>query len=282
VQGRVVVVTGAASGIGFETVRGMLARGARVAMVARDRGSGEVAAGKLGVHGSPGELRLLVTDLSSQRQVRALAGEIAAGYDHVDVLINNAGAVYSRLERSEDGIEMQFAINHLAPYLLTRLLREPLCRASQGRVVMLTSRMHSRGRIALDDLDTSRKYHGLTAYAQSKLANVLFTQALADRWAATAVTANSVAPGLVRTRIGFKHATPWHATLHALTLPFGVTPARAAAAVIDVATDPALAAVTGAFFVGSRRRRAAAAADDRALGEALWRASATLTGLPAD
>jgi NAD(P)-dependent dehydrogenase (short-subunit alcohol dehydrogenase family) len=155
-------------------------------MVCRSRERGEAAQRALLAHTADARLDLFVADLSSQRQVRTLADEIRGRYERVDVLVNNAAVVYSRQAFSEDGIEMQLAVNHLAYYLLSRLLLDHLGRTGHGRIVNVASRAHHRGRIDFDDLDTSRRYFGPTAYNQSKLANVLFTYELARRLAGAA------------------------------------------------------------------------------------------------
>lgn len=281
-QGKIVVVTGANAGIGFETAKGLAARSAHVAMVCRNRESGEAARRALLGHTAKGLVDLFVADLSSQGQIRRLAKEMGERYDRVDVLVNNAAAIYSRRLLSEDGIEMQFAVNHLAYYLLSRLLLDHLGRAGQARVVNVASRAHFRGRIDFDDLDTSRRYSGLTAYNQSKLANVLFTYELARRLAGTGMTANCLGPGLVRTRIGNKHATRLHSLLHSLLCVLGRTPAEGASGVIYLASAAEVAGVSGKYFVKARPVRSSAVTYDRSIASRLWQVSAELTGLPPD
>jgi len=281
-QGRIAVVTGANAGIGLETVRGLAIRGAHVVMVCRSRERGEVARRALVEQTANDRLDLLVADLSSQRQIRQLVKEITDRYDRVDVLVNNAAAVYSARALSEDGIEMQLAVNHLAYYLLARLLRDHLENAGRARVINVTSRAHFRGRIDFDDLNGSRRYFGPTAYNQSKLANVLFTYELARRLAGTGITANCCHPGLVRTRIGNKHTTPFHSLLHSLSCVLGVAPAVGARTAITLASAPAVEGVTGQYFAKARPARSSAATYDRDVATRLWEVSAELTGLPPD
>ncbi|HZR79458.1 MAG TPA: SDR family oxidoreductase [Candidatus Binatia bacterium] len=281
-QGKIVVLTGASSGIGLETARGVAALGARMAMVCRSPERGEAARRALLRELPDAQLDLLVADLSSQRQIRCLADEIGHRYDRIDVLVNNAAAVYSRQTFSEDGIEMQLAVNHLAAYLLTRLLLDSLCRSGRGRVVNVASRAHFRGRIDFDDLHGSRSYFGPRAYNQSKLANVLFTYELARRTAGRGVTANCVHPGLVRTRFGNKHTLPHHGLLHSLLCLFGVAPAEGARTPIYLASSPDVEGVTGRYFANGRPAPSSEASRDRALAERLWRVSAELTHLPAE
>ncbi len=279
---KIVVLTGASSGIGFETARGLAARQARVVMVCRNEARGEAARAALLRALPRAELDLRIADLSSQTQVRALADAVRAGYPRVDVLVNNAAVVYSRRTFSEDGIEMQLAVNHLAPYLLTRLLLDHLRRAGSARIVTVTSRAHARGRIDFDDLQTTRRYFGPRAYSQSKLANVLFTYELARRMAGTGVTANCLHPGLVRTRIGNKHTLVHHSLLHSLSCLLGRSAAKGARTSIYLASSPEVEGVTGRYFAGERAAESSAASRDRTLGARLWRVSAELTGLPED
>jgi NAD(P)-dependent dehydrogenase (short-subunit alcohol dehydrogenase family) len=281
-QGKIVVVTGANAGIGFETTKALAARGAHVAMVCRSEQRGDTARHRLAEQTGNPRLDLFVADLSSQAQVRRVATDIAARYDRVDVLINNAAVVYSHHVLSEDGVEMQLAVNHLAYYLLTRLLLDRLVASGRGRVVNVASRAHFRGRIAFDDLNASRRYSPLAAYNQSKLANVLFTYELARRLAGTGITANCVHPGLVRTRIGNKHTTPLHSLLHSLMCVLGVAPGKGARTPVYVATAADIEGVTGKYFVNARPVSSSRASYDRSAAERLWRVSAELTGLPPD
>lgn len=280
VHGKVVVVTGAGSGIGLETARILVARGAQVGIVCRTAETAATACESIAA--PPGRVETFVADLSAQAAVRRLADTIVRRYPRVDVLINNAAAIYSRPVLSDDGIEMQLAVNHLAGYLLARLLLEHLRAAGRARIVNVTSRTHAWASIDFDDLGHARRYSGPSVYNQSKLANVLFTFALARRMAGTHVTANCVAPGLVRTRIGSKRTTPVHAMLHAVTSMWGTTAAKGAEGLVHLASAPELACVNGQYFLRTRPVRAAAHAYDEALAERLWRVSASLTGMPAE
>ncbi len=281
-QGKIVVITGASDGIGLETACGLAAKGSDLALVCRSSERGEGARRTVLGRTPDARVDLFLADLSSQAQVRRLAGELARRYERVDVLINNAAAVYSRRTVSEDGIEMQLAVNHLAYYLLTRLLLDHLLKAGRARVVNVASRAHFRGRIAFDDLGASRRYSALAAYNQSKLANVLFTYELARRLAGTGVTANCLHPGLVRTRIGNKHATRLHSLLHSVMCVLGVDPRDGARTAIYLASAPGLETVTGQYFVNARPARSSRLSHDAQIAQRLWTVSAELTGLPAD
>jgi len=277
-----VVVTGASTGIGLETVRALAAGHVRVGLVCRSRERGEGARRTLVEQTGNEGLDLFVADLSSQAQVRRLAAEIAARYERIDVLVNNAAAVYSVRTLSEDGLEMQLAVNHLAPYLLTRLLLPRLEAAGRARIVTVASRAHFRGRIDFEDLNANRRYFALTAYNQSKLANVLFTYELARRLAGTGVTANCLHPGFVRTRIGNKHTIPVHSLLHSLMSLAGIAPAEGARTSVYLATSPEVENVSGRYFVKERPVRSAEVSYDEGVARRLWVVSAELTGLAPD
>ncbi len=278
----IVVITGASSGIGFEAAKGLAQNGAYVVLLCRDRGRGEAALQALTKESRSDRFDLIVADLTSQRQVRQAAEEISRRFDRIDALVNNAAAQYSQRTLSEDGIEMQFAANYLGGYLLTRLLLERLKAAEAGRVVNVSSRVHYRANIDFDDLNAERRYFVLTAYAQSKLANVLFTYELARRLGDTRVTVNCLHPGLVRTRLGNKHATFLHSALHSLICLMGVSPATAARSLTYLAVSPEVAGVTGKYFAGQRPAASAPATYDASLARRLWNVSAELVHLPAD
>jgi retinol dehydrogenase 14 len=282
VREKIVVVTGASGGIGLEIVKGLAARGARVGMVCHSAVGGDASRVAVLARAPDALVDLFVADLSSRQEVRRLADEIGARYEQVDVLVNNAAAVYSRRVLSADGIEMQFAVNHLAYYALTRLLLPQLLRSGHARIVNVASRAHARGRIDFDDLNAAHGYFALTAYNQSKLANVLFTYELARRLAGTGTTANCCHPGLVRTRIGNKHTTRLHSLLHSLMCLFAVDAAGGARTPIFLATAPEVEDVTGTYFADMRPARSSAASHDPDLARRLWNVSAELTRLPPD
>ncbi len=177
--GTTVLVTGGTGGIGLATAEALAGLGARVGIVGRDPARGEAAAERLRAAG--GVVDVFTADLSAQREVRRLAGEVLAAYPRLDVLLHNAGGYWATRHTTEDGLERTFAVNHLAPFLLTHLLLERLRASAPARVVTVSSGAHAMGRIDLDDLQGQRSYSGQRAYNQSKLANVLFTFELARR-----------------------------------------------------------------------------------------------------
>ncbi|HVE78591.1 MAG TPA: SDR family oxidoreductase, partial [Gemmatimonadaceae bacterium] len=261
---RVVLVTGATDGVGKETARELAARGAHILVHGRDPGTTERTAARIAQAGA--RATPLVADLASLGQVRRLADDVKAATPRLHVLVNNAG-VYARERRlSEDGYELTFAVNHLAHFLLTLELMELLQASAPARVVTVSSMTHTQGRLDFADLMRAGRYDGYDAYATSKLANVLFTRALAARLAGTGVTANALHPGVVATKLlraGFAGAS-------------GMGAREGAATSVYVATAPEVAEVSGGYFVSSRRARPAAVAASDALAEQLWAESERL------
>jgi NAD(P)-dependent dehydrogenase (short-subunit alcohol dehydrogenase family) len=279
VSGRVCVVTGASSGIGKATAIGLARRGATLALVCRDPGRGEVALNE--IRGTTGNeaVRLFVADLASQQAIRSLAGELLAAYPALHVLVNNAGVVNTGRTTTADGIETVLAVNHLAYYLLTRLLLERLGVSGRARVVNVASDAHRFGTLDLDDLGWARRrWRTMRVYGASKLANILFTYELARRLAGTDVTANCLHPGAVATGLGTNNG-PLARVLVTALRPFFRTPEDGAATAILLAASPEVDGVSGAYFVDAKPARSSPATYDEALARRLWDASAALTGL---
>src|SRR5918994_3092242 len=202
---KVCLITGATSGIGKATAMGLANMGASVVMVGRDRGRGEAALAEIRDKSANASVNLMLADLSSQEEIRRLAHEFKEAYPRLDVLINDAGLFRSERITTADGLEMTFAVNHLAYFLLTKLLLEVLKASVPSRIVNVSSGDHSNGTIDFDDLQGEKGYKGPKAYSQSKLATVLFTYELARRLEGTGITANCLHPGgriPVRTNFG--------------------------------------------------------------------------------
>ena len=283
--GKVCVVTGATSGIGRVTAQDLAERGARVTIVGRspEKTAATVAAiqqatGNQAVEG-------LLADLSRQRQVRALAAQVQARFPQLDVLVNNAGGVFAAREETEDGLEMTFAVNHLAYFLLTNLLLDNLQAAAQAhgaaRIVNVASGAHQRvPGLDFDDLQSKRRYQMFPVYGASKLANLLFNSELARRLteAGSPVTTNAMHPGLVHTGFGSNNRR-WYMRLAYIFLNrVGRTPEQGADTVIYLATAPELAGVTGQYFFDRKPLTPSAAARDAAAARRLWQVSEQLTG----
>jgi len=275
VRGKTCVVTGATSGIGQETAVALARAGANVAIVCRTRDRGERALAEIRQR-SGGDVALFVADFGSQRAVRALAARLTAALPRIDVLVNNAGLFIGARVVTEDGLETTFAVNHIGYFLLTRLLEPKLIASAPARVVNVASRAHRSGTIRFDDLMGARGYDGWKAYAQSKLANIVFTYELARRFAGTGVTANCLHPGVVATNFG--HAGPALFRLGIrLARPFMKSPARGADTSIYVASSPEVEGVTGQYFDSRRAVRSSGASYDQEVAARLWKVSEELT-----
>jgi retinol dehydrogenase 14 len=275
--GRTVLVTGGTGGIGKATAVGLATLGAHVAITGRDAGRTDTAAGEIRAAG--GKVDTFVADLSAQTQVRALADEILERLPRIDVLINNVGGFWNTRHVTADGLERTFALNHLAPFLLTNLLLDRLRQSAAARVVTVSSNAQSLGRIDFDDLQGERSYSGARAYNQSKLANVLFTYELATKLQGTSVTANALHPGVVRTAFGAEDPATVQRFLIPFVRPFMKSPTQGAATSIHLASAPELVHVTGRYFADSKEKRSAEPSYDHAAAARLWKVSAGLVHL---
>lgn len=279
-KGQVAIVTGANSGVGRSATEMLLQAGAHVTMVCRSRERGERALAGLRASAAA-ELRieLALADLSRQQDVRDLAERLTSRLAAIDILVNNAGVTRPQCVHSPEGFELTFATNHLGHFLLTRLLREQL-EAGRGRIVNVSSRGHRSGdlrRAGLEDIARGQAWEGaLQAYADSKLANVLFTSETARRWGTRGITANAVHPGVLATEI-------WKKTSLAprlLLLPFTwfmSSPDVGGKAVMNLVEDPSRDDVTGRYFHVQREESPSAQARDEALACELWERSVEWT-----
>ena len=275
--GRICLVTGATRGIGRATAEALAKSGAHVLLHGRDSASVGAVCREMIRYG---QVTGVVGDLSSLAAVRKLATEIAAQYPRLDVLVNNAGTGARRRQVTVDGYERTFAINHLAPFLLTNLLLDKLKAGKAARVVTVSSMAHRGGKLDFDDLNwEKRKFKGLGAYGASKLANILFTVELASRLAGRSVTANCLHPGVVATNIFTAFGGRTGKVFTVLLRPFMLSPADGAKTSVYLASSPEVANVTGKFFDKCREVAPAAAAQDAAAAKRLWEISAKLTRL---
>ncbi len=276
--GRTCLVTGANRGIGLATARGLAALGARVVLVARDQAAGEAAAAQVRRATGNEAVDVLVADLSSQASIRALAEQVLTRYRRLHVLVNNAGVITRRRMLTVDGIETQFAVNHLAYFLVTNLLLDRIRISAPARIVVVASDAHWTHRLDFDDLQLARRWRPVRAYSQTKLANVLFAYELARRVAGTGVTVNCVHPGGIGTRL-LASAFPWPAISTPLVYRFAGTPAQGADTPIWLATAPEVEEATGKYFVKRKMVPSSAATYDLVAARRLWDESARLTGL---
>ena len=255
--GKAVLVTGGTGGIGKATAAGLAALGARVGIVGRDRRRAENAAADIRAASGNPAIDAFAADVSTQAEVRRLAHEMLETYPRLHVLVNNVDGYWATRHVTADGLEHSFAVNHLAPFLLTNLLLDRLKDSAPARVVTVSSGAQAMGRIDFGDLQAERGYSGQRAYNQSKLANVMFTYELARRLAGTGVTATVLHPGVVRTAFGAEDPTRLLKLLTPLVRPFMRTPERGAATSIYLASSPDVEGVTGRYFANSKPRTSA-------------------------
>jgi NAD(P)-dependent dehydrogenase (short-subunit alcohol dehydrogenase family) len=275
--GRICVVTGATRGIGRAAAEGLARRGATVVMIARRPDEAAKVAQDIAAR-SPVPPAVIPGDLSSQQSIRDAARELARLYPHLHVLINNAGVFTRRREVTIDGVELQFAVNHLAYYLLTNLLLDQLRAGAPARIINVASAAHAGARIDFEDLQGNRSYQGSRAYSQSKLANILFTYELARRLTGSGITVNCLHPGVIATRLLADYIGVPLAG-RALASTFGAKPELGADTVIYLATSPELEDVSGKYFENTRPIRSSRESYDEATARRLWDVSAAMTGL---
>jgi retinol dehydrogenase-12 len=272
-DGKIAIVTGATNGIGRVTARELARMGARTLLVARDRARGESAAAEIRESCGGRVPEVLVADLSSQSEVRRLAREVRERVARLDLLVNNAGAIFAEREVSADGLEMTFALNHLGYFLLTLELLPLLERAPGARIVNVASTAHERGSIDFGDLQGERSYGMWKAYQQS---NVLFTRELARRLGGRGVTANALHPGVIASGFG-RNGRGFFSRLVALGAPFLSSPEKGSRTTLHVATSPDLQGVTGRYFSGCREKTPSKAGRDDQAALRLWQVSEALT-----
>lgn len=272
-QGKVVVITGGTSGIGEVAALKLAAMGARIVLVARSRSRGEATLGRLREIAPAQNHSAYYGDLSRLADLRRVGGEIAAAEPRIDVLLNNAGAMFSQRQTTDDGLELTFATNHLSYFVLTHLLRERLVASAPSRVVNTSSHAHYRGTIDFGDLQYEREYSGFPAYCRSKLCNVLFTRALSERLAGTGVTANSFHPGFVRTRFGDGSGGRLARAFQFFKL-FAISQEKGADTMIYLASSDGVAQTSGLYFYKRKSVEPSKIARDASIAERLWNESA--------
>ena len=277
--GKTVLVTGGTGGIGKATAVGLAALGARVGITGRDRRRAELAAADVARRTGNPAVDVFVADLSAQTEVRRLAAEVLGAYPRLAVLVNNVGGFWATRQVTPDGLEHTFAVNHLAPFLLTNLLLDRLRASAPSRVVTVSSGAQAMGGIDFDDLQGERRYAGQRAYNASKLANVMFTYELARRLEGTGVTATVLHPGVVRTSFAAEDPSPVFRLLVPLVRPFMKTPEQGAATSVHLASSPDVEGVTGRYFANRRPKASSKASYDTQAAARLWQVSVDLVGL---
>ncbi|MBV9756701.1 MAG: SDR family oxidoreductase [Alphaproteobacteria bacterium] len=270
------VVTGASSGIGRWIALGLARAGWRTVLVVRDAARGEAARRWIAARVPGAATELVLADLSLLAQARAAAARIASEQPRIGILVNNAGVFSQRRQVTTEGHELILAVNHLAPFVLTRGLLEPLRGGAPARIVNIGSAASDNARLDLEDLEGARNWNGLRAYGQSKLALMMATFAWAERLGGSAITANVVHPGVVATNIA--RVPGLIGVVWTLGMPFMLRPAKGADTPLHVALAPELAGVTGQYFKRRRSAEPNPLARDQALIERLWTETERLAG----
>ena len=277
--GRVCAITGASSGLGFETALALARQGATVALLCRSTERGEHARERIAAATGNHDMAVIACDHANLDSVRAAAGELLARFDALHVLVNNAGLMLMQRQITVDGLEETFQVNHLSAFALTALLRERLVGSAPARVITVSSLAHRAAAIDFDDLQSERLYDGFYVYGRSKLANVLFTYELARRLQGTSVTANTLHPGIVRTGFGHNNGPAMRAFMLLSQLPpISTSPRRGARTQVWLAGSPAVEHVSGRYFARCRARRSSRPSYDPAAQRRLWEASERLLG----
>ncbi|MBJ6360380.1 SDR family oxidoreductase [Paenibacillus sp. GCM10012307] len=276
------IVTGASAGMGLETAIGLAKEGLHVIMLCRNEARGQQALEKVRAASGSDALELALCDLGSLASIRSFAAEFVARNEPLDVLVNNAGVVSIKRELTSDGFESMMGVNHLGHFLLTLLLLEPLKRAEQGRIVVVASGAYKIGRIHFHDPHLSKGFNAAKGYPQSKLANILFTRALAKRLKGTSVTVNSLHPGAVSTSIGVSRDTGFGQSFHKLLKPFFLTVEEGSQTAIYLSVSPEVKGTTGEYFYKKRVQKLSARAADDESAERLWTWSLKETELDED
>ena len=281
-EGKTSIVTGANTGLGWATSRALAAKGGTVVMVCRSEEKGRAAREELIRSTGKEAVHLVVADLASQAEIHRAADEIKERWPRIDVLVNNAATIHSERKVTAEGLEMQLAVNHLAPFLLTHLLLPALLAAPQGRVVNVGSNNHFRARIHFEDLQLSDNYQVLRAYGQSKLANLLFTYELdrrRRRLGFKQLTVNCADPGLNDTAIGNKGTNFLQSLAWRLRRLQAQSPSKGAATQIHLASASGLSETSGQYWVNGQPRKSSGLSYDEETARRLWEHSEELCGI---
>jgi NAD(P)-dependent dehydrogenase (short-subunit alcohol dehydrogenase family) len=276
--GKTVVITGGTSGIGQVAAETLAGMGARIVLVARDKARGDATMARLRAKGPGAKHDIHYADLSRIAEMKRVGQGIAASEPRIDALINNAGAMFNRREVTEDGLELTFAINHVAYFVLTQLLRDRLLASAPARIVSTSSYAHKGAKLNFDDLQATNGYSGFRVYGRSKLCNILFTRELARQLANTGVTANCLHPGFVATRFG-DQSGGFGSKMFQLFKTFAISPDKGAETIVYLASSDAAAAVSGAYFYKCREETPSAEAQDDQAARRLWQETARLAGM---
>jgi len=277
-QGKTVLITGATDGIGKITALRLAERGAHVVLVGRDPAKTERVVQEIKTATGSTEIESLIADLSSMQQVRDLADQFKRQHDRLDVLINNAGAMFFSRKETVDGLELTFALNHMAYFILTNRLLDMIKASAPARIVNVSSMAHYGRTINFDDLQNERRYSPQRVYGQSKLLNVLFTYELARRLEGTGVTANTLHPGVVATQFAANNWGPVGKLARRVLNLVSISPEEGAQTSIYLATSPEVEGVSGQYFDKCRAKESSPASYDQESQRRLWAISEQIAG----
>ncbi|MCD8511295.1 MAG: SDR family oxidoreductase [Bacillus sp. (in: Bacteria)] len=275
----IILVTGANSGIGKATAMAFAKENAHVVMLCRNKDKGKAVQEEIIATTRNTDVDLLICDFSHLENVRRVAKEVNDTYDRLDVLVNNAAVISLKRKETRDGNELQFGVNHLAPFLLTNLLLPLMVKSAPSRIVNVSSGAHKIGDISFSDLQSLKKYRTFKAYGQSKLANILFTYELARRIQGTGVTVNALHPGAVATSLGVDRQTGFGKSIVRMLKPFFQTPEEGASTSIYLGHSPEVEGVSGKYFMGKKEVSSSRLSYDEGVAKKLWEVSEKLTGL---
>ncbi len=276
-QNRICMVTGATSGMGKATAAVLAQMGATVILVARNQSKGETVRDEIRMRSGNMNVEVMYVDLSSQQSIHELVENFKQHYQHLHVLVNNAGGIFFTRETTVDGIEMTFAVNHLAPFLLTNLLLDVLKASGTARIINISSNVEGIGTISFNDLQHEKRYISIVAYAQAKLATMLFTYELARRIEGTGITVNAVTPGPVATKFG-SNGNHIMNKIFPLLFRFARSSEEGAQTAIYLASSPMVDSITGRAFYSCKELRSSRKSYDMMLQKKVWQISEELTG----
>ncbi|HBB90496.1 MAG TPA: short-chain dehydrogenase [Bacteroidales bacterium] len=278
-NGKIVLITGANSGIGKAAASDLAKMGAQVVMMSRDLEKGETARKSVVSESGNSLVDLMECDLADSASIRRFAAEFQSKYDRLDVLINNAGIFTNKRMETADGLEYQIGVNHFGHFLLTDLLLDLIKKSAPARIINVSSAAHVVGRINFEDLYLKKQFSARVSYAQSKLANVLFTYELAHRLAGTGVTVNCLHPGKVSTRFAYDRKDEKPLWRIRLMRPFSVPPEKGAETIVYLASSHLVEGQTGKYFVKKRAKSSSRASYDLETAKRLWEISVETTAI---
>ncbi|MDF2613312.1 MAG: short-chain dehydrogenase [Clostridia bacterium] len=278
-ENKIVLITGGSAGMGKAAASELMRLGYFVIILARNKERGEKALAEIKSESKSNLADLMLCDLASQASIRRFVSQFKEKYKRLDVLINNAGVILPSRHETNDGFELQFAVNHLGHFLLTNLLLDTIKNSSPARIINVSSGAHKAGKIHFDDLNLKKNYNLIKSYSQSKLANILFTYELADRLKDRGVTVNTLHPGAVATQMGINRTTGFGTLITSMLKPFFKSPAEGASTTVYLATSNEVQNITGKYFYNKKPIPSSKLSYDKELAKRLWQVSEKMVHL---